>query len=1646
MSNQNSNEDPVPMDGVETVECSLKEYNKSVYDFRDKKRRVHRKNSKAMQTKYHRRKNAKKSKMGIKPESGEESLHGEVSAFATSRNISEITLPDTPCPSEAPAPYRRYLDNVMSRFTPPTFESTWNYEPSNAEKEWFNRLSQSVAIAKTDDKSRLVTMVMMTMNYFASLILCQNWKQVASCTSQFVIPLIPPEFISLILNKFSIQPEAGGDEDPGMFDKFISSLREARLTMVGLASVPFIKQISRVVALITMSGLTPGFVKDSAFLSEGLEQWTAKIASANMWDNFLELIVGSIEFTGEFLLAWKSRTFDKLIMPSDVHNRCVRVLAYKDAITRGEVEKVHNKTNAQIREEAGDCIKEVERLIKTKGTPVQERFALSRYTKDLLELQNQIDFLDKGNKMREEPLCIIVYGEPSVGKSGIMFTLIRMLSVRYKFDAEDENIWYPSKGDEYDSGYNGKITTIIDDDRANETKDFIGKNGYARLLQWINIVPAVTVQADIEKKSRIPYDFKLVMGSTNNMRMNVEHFAVNQLAHLRRCIEIEVRVKPQYTKDIVAKGKTMKTSAIDASKWDGDPNDPFHEMHEMRMIYWTQQANQPNAVCHYGEWLNAPDAYHAIIAECDKRKQSCLKYLDTISKIREAKTCTGCGFPKKWCRMDKEGCSDCQPESGVTAILMGGGYTELFPGFLLHALWKLGPDYYLGGSLSSWLSGHLLKGLYYLVSVLGRSWVLRLLAVNLISTFVCCMFGYGYVRKYALTNLVFLVVLWILFAPRLKALVARKISSEVQKTVRGMPSVLIAGQVAALGASAYLMYTTLKTIANLSKSFRIEPEGRLQPISQDEVRERCSEENPWLHLERQEYVRPTKAHNMTHSQVVSKLTPNLLYVRMLNLKGTHYIYSNMFIVQPGVGLLPHHALEKMAWRTEKLHMVRKKDTPSSNLEVYIHNAVRIGKSDFVLVQLTGLCSFTDALEFLPENHFPHRGLVSMVSREKDGDLTTRRINHTFSNYVYNGVLKWPGSYHYFPPDNPTSTGDCCSFLVAESSPPIIVGFHMGGAKGKAYGCSHQVTRKMILDALATFPQKIEADQPIPLPLAEAGEIEVDRYGSFEENFTEEFHPRAVVNFAVNKDGHPAEFYPIGTIKTNRSKYISDVRISPMSPYLEELGRPLKWGKPQFASDRNHADHFQIMTQGEKDYPPYAVDWAVRDYIADMEDCLVRCPPDISRPLTIREAINGIPGQRFIGSLNMKTSSGYGLKGKKSKHFENIGTELNPEYVPTIELRDEVARIISKYERGIMDHPIARSGLKDEPTKIGKKWVRVFSTLPVSSLLVAKMWLMPLINFFNSHPLTAETAVGINCTNDEWHEAGEWLDELPLAVEGDYSKYDIRQNGQLMRAFTTIVLEIARKIGYSARDLRILQTIMFDNSATTWMYAGTLFKTDGSMPSGALSTIFVNGGGNSLRKRIFYRMTWPLRERGPPDPFRERVHALTMGDDSADTTDLLWYNAREMQLFFGRFNMPFTDSNKSEIAVPNVHFRDLAFCKRKWRMDVRLRKFLAPIELDSIFKSLHCVMKSNTPIGDIMIGNVDNALRELARHDQDTFEENRTIIRKVLRKMHMEHLSRHINTTYEEWGRIFFIGKEEDSVFDLFFDAVIEDEGGRASSL
>lgn len=76
------------------------------------------------------------------------------------------------------------------------------------------------------------------------------------------------------------------------------------------------------------------------------------------------------------------------------------------------------------------------------------------------------------------------------------------------------------------------------------------------------------------------------------------------------------------------------------------------------------------------------------------------------------------------------------------------------------------------------------------------------------------------------------------------------------------------------------------------------------------------------------------------------------------------------------------------------------------------------------------------------------------------------------------------------------------------------------------------------------------------------------------------------------------------------------------------------------------------------------------------------------------------------------------------------------------------------------------------------------------------------------------------------------------------------------------------------------------------------------------------------------------------------------------------------------------------------------------------KFVAPLALDSIYKSLHNYMESNTDPVTICVGVVDQALLEFSRHGRLVFEKHQSLLYRVCARAGIAHMIPNLHFDYE----------------------------------
>ncbi|APG77376.1 hypothetical protein [Shahe picorna-like virus 7] len=810
-----------------------------------------------------------------------------------------------------------------------------------------------------------------------------------------------------------------------------------------------------------------------------------------------------------------------------------------------------------------------------------------------------------------------------------------------------------------------------------------------------------------------------------------------------------------------------------------------------------------------------------------------------------------------------------------------------------------------------------------------------------------------------------------------------------------------------------LFNTAISTVAN---------QGNLSPTTMEEIESRNAEKNMWI--DKAHFVHPEAEptnHNATCDQIKKKISRNVVNVEIYDLEDKiKRVRTCGFYVCSDVLMINQHSLQNFITIKNVFVSIRRasEDVGGFIKKVAVEEFYNIPNTDITFITTSKGPTYTNMRSYFLAEHMKVDSFTPamMLTRDKLGNMDERTFIWTSTDKAYNENRNQyhMGSFHRY--DHPTHGGDCGSIAFSTSRPYGLLGIHTAADTRTNVGVTFAVTQDMISDAInamsKSFRLRNESAFNIDRP-----ELPTMLYDNPFPAYDTNLHFRDCVNFIPVSVSQEPMIDIYGSISNMRVSRKSEVRDTMLKEHLLIQGVPDEHGPPKFDTNRNHADGFQQSLEGIHALPADDIRWAIQDYtdelIAQMMLLNYSC-----QPLTPYEAINGIRGHRFVKALNMNTSSGMGLPSPKRKHFIETLYPDHVVYVPEDYLQKELDNIENLLCSNQVPASVFVSALKDEPTDIGKDKVRVFQVATVAMNIKIREYLLPILAFLYANPLLSESAVGINCTNDEWESLNNFLFDFhpDNVLEGDFSKYDLRQSGQTIMAGGTVFMKLAAALGYSPKDVEKVGLLMNSLSYKFMVWNGTLFATSNIMPSGSPITIALNTTTNCL----LHRTGWVqiCRELSIPlVPFREVAHLMCMGDDSIGTSKHPAFNMKNLQAFFVQYNMPYTDAHKSIVAKPFTTRLEARFCKRGFRSDERVGGVLAPLEIKSILKSLFHYMESKTPEEEIVIMNVDGAMREFSRHDRETFERYAHIVRTAAEAAKISHMTKLLYYSYEDWGLI-----------------------------
>jgi len=668
--------------------------------------------------------------------------------------------------------------------------------------------------------------------------------------------------------------------------------------------------------------------------------------------------------------------------------------------------------------------------------------------------------------------------------------------------------------------------------------------------------------------------------------------------------------------------------------------------------------------------------------------------------------------------------------------------------------------------------------------------------------------------------------------------------------------------------------------------------------------------------------------------------------------------------------------------------------------------VQIPDTDFKIIRLVSGGDVPNLLKFVVTDFYRGTGFnfVSVVRDSLTGVCVTHkcksdsleRINFKIDNVAYSYEGYW---YHYA---EPTKKGMCMATAVVMAPTPGIVGFHLAGNTGTSTSVMGAVSQRILVPAMC------ELDRNYGYRIMSAGQFLCKKYDvDFTPNSIDPKHP---VNFLERGDC-ANDMDVFGGNPGGCARFLSGVRKSPISDLVSEvMDLPRLHGAP---------DTFHIKQHWRRDLSligsicgmlqPAILKRAVACY----KDTLLRLMSprilDLVHVYPNDAVVAGADGVPGVDRLDLSTSVGFPLNTCKKQYItesprlvEGITAPLDVDPI----FWDEVERIEECFLRGERIYTIFRGNLKDEPTKFGKKKIRVFSGAELAFTLVTRRYYLSIIRVLHKLNFRAETAVGVNAYGPHWTNLVRHFEQFEgdRYIAGDYKAFDKQVSPLVTFAVFEIYMEIAHMAGYTARDLTIMRGIATEICYPVMEFNGVFVGFRGSNPSGHSLTVDLNCGVNAIYNRYAF---YAIKGADSEVKFTDRVINVNYGDDDVNKVhpDEIEFSHTTKAAELAKIGIVYTMPDKTGDSIPYVPLKDINFLKRSFRWEPELDNWVAPLEEASISKSLHNYMyRKKSPVlpEDIAVQAILGAHNEFFRHGREIFEIRRLQLLEVVERAGYQH--------------------------------------------
>lgn len=261
-------------------------------------------------------------------------------------------------------------------------------------------------------------------------------------------------------------------------------------------------------------------------------------------------------------------------------------------------------------------------------------------------MRNRYLSVTAASALRKQPLGVVIYGTPGIGKSSILDILFDYdAKIRGRNPSRAFRFQFSAK-EEYMTNFKSYMHTIVLDDVAQHVPNKV--QGVDKTVEYIisivNNQGHCPPQASLEDKGKTPILVDLCLITTNKRDMNIPLYYQASYAVYRRVpIHIEPIVKEQYRKE--------GSSDIDPNKAKDGGAYPDYWIWKVSLAKATSVGSQMGDYAPYKDFDNINEFLEWFKMRSDEHHAQQTRFMAESRKYEGATLCS-CGLPSKLCDCD----------------------------------------------------------------------------------------------------------------------------------------------------------------------------------------------------------------------------------------------------------------------------------------------------------------------------------------------------------------------------------------------------------------------------------------------------------------------------------------------------------------------------------------------------------------------------------------------------------------------------------------------------------------------------------------------------------------------------------------------------------------------------------------------------------------------------------------------------------------------------------------------------------------------------------------------------------------------------------------------------------------------------------